>query len=83
MIKIKNSNGNTHQNLYISGGLVRRLAMAWIIIVKRPAIGIQKNAEVRPNKVTMMIVPLRMPAAEVCMPDLALIAEHEKELVVK
>lgn len=79
--QMKNSNGETHQNLYACAGEVSRSRTAWIMTAERAAVGIQKKAGVRPYKETMTIMPLSMPAAGVRTPDLALSAEREKEPV--
>ena len=80
-IKMKNSNGETLQNLYVCEGLAIRSRTAWMMTAERAAVGIQKKAGVRPYKETMTMMPLRMPAAGVRTPDLALSAEREKEPV--
>ena len=79
--QIKNSNGFTRQNLYSCGGLVTRSATAWIMTAEMPAVGIHWKAGVRPYRETMTMMPLRIPAAGVRTPDLALRADRENEPV--
>jgi hypothetical protein len=52
-----------------------------MMIADKAAVGIQKNADVRPYKATMTTMAVYIPAKGVRTPDLDLSAEREKDPV--
>lgn len=78
---ITNSSGETRQNAYAWLGSATRFATACIIIADSPAVGIQKNAGVRPYSATITTIPVNHPASGVRTPHLELSADREKEPV--
>ena len=76
-----NSIGDTLQKEYTCDGEATRSATAWMMTAERAAVGIQKNAGVRPYRATMTTTALKRPDAGDLTPDLDCNAEREKDPV--